>query len=525
MSDTASPPLEDAAELRARLQRAEARLRDTEAELSAARSALRHRDAQLERLRLQLATLRRMQFGRSSEKLAWQIEQLELQLEELETPTSEDVRVERAESRPRRKPARRALPPHLPRETVTHAPQPSCPSCGGELRAAGEDVSEVLEYVPARFKVIRHVRPKCACARCQRIVQAPAPERPVPRGLAGPGLLAQVLVSKYADHLPLYRQSEIYAREGVELERSTLADWVGQASALLAPLGEALGRYVRGGPTLHADDTPVPVLAPGLGRTRTGRLWTYVRDERPAGQVTPPAVWLRYSPDRKGIRPQAHLSGYEGVLHADGYAGFHHLYATGRIKEAACWAHVRRKFYDIAKACPAPVAEEAVERIGVLYQIERALHGESPEVRRQGRQTRAGPVLAQLKDWLQSQAARVSAKSALGQAIGYTLSRWPALSRYAEDGRIEIDNNAAERALRTVALGRKNYLFAGSDAGGERAALIYSLIGTAKLNGLDPQAYLAHVIGCINAHPINRLEALLPWNVAPLLAARSAEAA
>jgi transposase len=321
-----------------------------------------------------------------------------------------------------------------------------------------------------------------------------------------------VLVSKYCDHLPLYRQSEIYAREGVELERSTLADWVGGTSALLAPLVEELRRHVTSANKLHADDTPVPVLASGNGKTKTGRLWTYVRDDRPAGDATPAAVWFAYSPDRKGEHPRAHLGNFTGTLQADGYAGFDAVYETGRIQEAACWAHVRRKFYDLQVAHKSPVAAEAIERIAALYAVEKEIRGYPADERRDVRDARARPLLDSLKQWLEETLGKLSRKSDTALAVRYALSRWDALLRYVDDGRIEIDNNAAERALRTVALGRKNYLFAGSDAGGERAAEIYSLIGTAKLNGLDPAAYLRSVLSRIADHPINRIEELLPWN-------------
>jgi hypothetical protein len=303
-------------------------------------------------------------------------------------------------------------------------------------------------------------------------------------------------------------------RETVALERSTLADWVGGAAALLEPLVQALGRHVLAGGYLHGDDTPVPVLEPGRGKTRTARLWSYVRDERPWAGSGATAVLFRYSPDRKGEHPRAHLKSFAGVLHADGYAGFEGLYAAGGIREAACWAHVRRKFYDLHAATRSQVAAEALERIGMLYQIEASIRGQPAQARRAARQARAGPLLVELKAWMQQQLARVSAKSALALALRYALARWQALVAYCEDGRIEIDNNAAERALRAVALGRKNYLFAGSDAGGERAAGIYSLIGTAKLNGLDPEAYLREVLGRIADHPVNRIEELLPWRLA-----------
>jgi hypothetical protein len=347
------------------------------------------------------------------------------------------------------------------------------------------------------------------------IVQAEAPSRPIARGLAGPGLLAHVLVSKYADHQPLYRQAEIYAREGVELERSTLADWVGATSELLAPLHDALRQYVMSADKLHADDTPVPVLAPGTGKTKLGRLWTYVRDDRPAGDLTAPAVWFAYSPDRRGEHPHRHLARFRGTLQADGYAGFNRLYDGGRIREAACWAHVRRKLFDLHQAHASPIATEAVERIGQLYRIESEIRGRPPDERQQVRHERARPLLIALHEWFKTTLTRISRKSELAAAIGYALARWPALVRYCDDGHIEIDNNSAERALRAVALGRKNYLFAGSDAGGERAAAIYSLLGSAKLNGIDPEAYLTSVLRRIADHPINRIAELLPWNLFP----------
>jgi transposase len=492
-------------------------LAESRQQLAAAQAELRHHRQHIEALKLQLATLRRQRFGRSSEQLDAEIQQLELELEVLER---KEVAVDAGTAPPpgaaRRAPVRRPLPEHLPREEIRHEPEPCCPDCGGALEQLGQDVAEVLEYVPARFKVIRHVRPKLACDACQRIVQAPAPSRPIERGLPGPGLLAHVLVSKYADHLPLYRQSEIYAREGVNLERSTLAGWVAGASALLDPLVAAVARHVTSGAKLHADDTPVPVLAPGRGKTKTGRFWTYVRDDRPAGCTQPPAVWFCYSPDRKGIHPARHLDRFSGTLQADGYTGFNSLY--GRVEnpliEAACWAHVRRKFYDLYVANASPLAKEALDCIGALYAIEREIRGQPPDDRARARRARAGPLLQSLHAWLHATYAAASKKSALASAIQYALARWAALTRYVDDGRIEIDNNAAERALRAVALGRKNYLFNGSDAGGDRAAAIYTLLGTAKLNAVDPEAYLRFVLERIAEHPINRVDELLPWNVA-----------
>jgi transposase len=484
------------------------------------------RETEIDHLKLLLAKLQRMQFGRKSEKLTQQIEQLELRLEELQARPAESA----SQASPSAatasslfistaaKPARRPLPHHLLRQTHRHEPkETACPDCGGRLRKLGEDVSEMLEYAPASFYVVRHVRPKLSCTKCDHIVQAAAPTRPIERGLAGPGLLAHVLISKYADHLPLYRQTEIYARQDIELERSTLADWVGGTSQLLEPLIEALRRYVTASSKLHADDTPVPVLAPGNGKTKTGRLWTYVRDDRPAGDERAPAVWFAYSQDRKGEHPGRHLREFRGTLQADAYAGFNQLYEGGRIEQAACWAHVRRKFFDLQQAHASPVAGEALERIAALYGIEKEIRGRPAEERRMVRNTRAKPLLESLRQWFEATLLRLSRKSDTTAAIRYALSRWDALIRYCNDGHIEIDNNAAERALRAVALGRKNYLFAGSDTGGERAAAIYSLIGSAKLNGLDPEAYLREVLSRIADHPITRIKELLPWNIAASL--------
>ncbi len=443
------------------------------------------RESEIEHLKLLIAKLQRMQFGRKSEKLARQIEQLELRLEDLQAKPAESASQVESKSAATAsrllisaaaKPARRPLPEHLPRQTQRHEPKESaCPDCGGELRKLGEDVSEMLEYVPASFLVIRHVRPKLSCTKCDHIVQASAPSRPIERGIAGPGLLAHVLVSKYAE--------------------------------------------------LHADDTPVPVLAPGNGKTKTGRLWTYVRDDRPAGDMAAPAVWFAYSPDRKGEHPERHLREFRGTLQADAYAGFNQLYETGRIQEAACWAHVRRKFYDLQQAHASPVASEALERIAALYAIEKEIRGRPAEERQQIRNARARPLLESLRQWFEATLPKLSRKSDTTAAIRYALSLWDALLRYSNDGHIEIDNNAAERALRAVALGRKNYLFAGSDTGGERAAAIYSLIGSAKLNGLDPEAYLREVLSRIPDHPITRIEELLPWNIAVSLAVASQTAA
>lgn len=385
------------------------------------------------------------------------------------------------------------------------------------MRPLGEDVTEVLDYVPASFRVIRHVRPKFSCRLCESITQAAAPELPIRRGRASAGLLAHVLVAKFADHLPLYRQSEIYERSGVDLERSTLADWVGQCAALFRPLVEALGRHVMAGDRVHADDTPVPVLAPGAGKTKLGRLWAYLRDERPYAGSAAPAVLYRYSPDRRAEHPRAHLAQFKGVLHADGYAGFGGLYDSGHVVEAACWAHARREFYDLHVSGKSPVATEAIARMQVLYQIEDDARERPPDERRRIRQTRAGPLLADFKTWLEATLQRIPRRGDLASAIRYALKRWVALTRYVDDGTIEIDNNPVERAIRPIALGRKNWLFAGSDTGGTRTAAIASLIATARLNGIEPETYLRHVLERIAEYPIKHIDQLLPWNCADLI--------
>ena len=450
-------------ELRSLAASHEDELRSLHAEIESHRQTLceqtqelRSSNEQIEHLKLVIEKLRRRIFGVKSEKIVIQLEQLELHLEELESSQAEmEAAVERVTpaEEPKARSRRKPLPEHLPREVVTHLPHGDCcPDCGGQLRQFGHDVTEQLEYIPESFKVIRHVRPKFACSGCDRVVEAPAPSRPIERGLAGPGLLAHVLVSKFADHLPLYRQSEIYARQGVEIERSTLAGWVGASRELLTPLVNAIQKHVLAGSKLHADDTPMPVLAPGNGKTKTGRLWTYVRDDRAAGEDTAPAVWFAYSEDRKGEHPRQHLKDFKGGLQADAYAGFHHLYGDGAIYEVACWAHARRKFHEIHAIHASPTTTEALERIRDLYAIEDQIRGKPADLRLTIRQTRARPLLDDLRKWMEKSLRSLSTKSETAGAIRYALSRWCALTRYTEDGRLEIDNSAAERALRAVAM-------------------------------------------------------------------------
>lgn len=483
----------------------------------------------------EIARLKRWRFGRSSEKMDDVLLQQQLALGDVSVapvspaPSNDpDFKAEPSKESAARRDRRptRLLPDHLPRETVLHQPATcDCPECGGQMRKLGEDVSEMLDYVPGAFTVIRHVRPKLACGRCSKVVQLPAPSRPIERGMPAPGLLAQVIVSKYADHCPLYRQAAIYQRSGIQLDRATLASWVGAASNLLAPLVDALGRHVRSAEKIHGDDTPVPVLDPGRGKTKTGRLWTYVRDDRPSGSKDPPAVWYQFSPDRKGEHPKRHLKNYKGILQADAYSGYGDVYATGKVLEASCWAHSRRKFYDVLVATKAPLAAEAIRRIGLLYAIEREIRGLKPEERLVARQERSAPILVDLHAWLLATLQTVSAKSSLAGAIKYTVVRWEEMTRFCRDGRIEIDNNTAERSIRAIVIGRRNYLFMGADTGGERAANIYSLMGTCLLNGIEPYAYLRHVLERIADHPINRVEALLPWHVAKQLEAALRQAA
>ena len=522
----------DPAELRAFAEAMRARLAASEQALEAereaheaTRNAVKLTTLQIEKLKVQLARLRRMKFGQSSERLTLQADQLELTLEDLEAEHAhaecvmaghvpDDAPAKAGQRKPRRAP----LPEHLPRDEVMHlAPDTEgCSACGGTMGKLGEDVTEVLEYVPGRFRVVRHVRPKLSCNRCDAISQAPGPALPVPRGRAGPGLLAHVIVSKFADHLPLYRQSQIYAREGVEISRSTMADWLGQASWLLQPLVDRIADHVMASVKVQADDTPVPVLAPGTGKTATGRLWVYLRDNRRWSPLDKPAALFRYSPDRKGERPREHLKTFAGFLQADAYAGFERLYASDRkpapITPVACWAHARRKINDVYKADTHSAAGKGLLMIRELYEIERQIAGEPADIRCRARKA----SLLKAMDffaWADDVLSKASARSPLAEALRYAVKLKPQLLAYTQDGRLEIDNKPAENALRGIAVGRKNWMFAGADCGGERAAAMYSLLETAKLNGVNPQEWLADVLDRIGkGHPINRIDELLPWN-------------
>jgi transposase len=475
-------------------------------------AAVEHRDGEIERLRTIIKQLQRAQFGRRSERL--DPDQLALGLEDVEADigraeTSDPDDVEPTDSRPRRKP----LPDHLPREEVTvGVASKSCPCCGGPLHSIGESVSEMLDWVPAQLRVLRITRPKYACRACKRVVQAPSPERPIAGGLATPALLAQVLVSKYCDHTPLYRQSRIFARHGVDLERSTLAGWVGGACWWLEALHDRLCKNVFASDHLFADDTPVPVLDPGRGRTKKGRLWVYVREQRGWGGPDPPAAVYVFAPDRKAERPAAHLDRFRGVLHVDGYVGFERLTERGGVVLAACWAHTRRKFYDVAEAENTPLAREALRRIASLYKVEAQIRGQSAAHRLAARQLQSKPIVEAVKTWLEAQLPQLPQRGKLAEAVRYALSRWNGLARFLDDGRIELDTNPVERAIRPVALGRKNHLFAGSDGGGARWAIACTLIETCKLNAVEPYAYLRDVLTrMVNGHPVTRLDELLPW--------------
>ena len=530
MAKTADSLPDDVETLKAMVLAARVKARNAEAETHA--MAL-----EVEKMKFEIARLRHEKYGQSAERGAL-LEQLELHLAELEETASEseasaqfaaaaaareNIIVQAFE---RKRPARRPLPEHLPRERVVHLGPTACPCCGDEkLRKIGEDVTETLEVIPRQWKVIQHVREKFSCRSCEKISQTPAPSHPIARGRAGPALLAQLLFSKYGLHLPLNRQSKLYEREGVELDVSTLADWVGACTATLMPLVDAIQAHVFAADRIHADDTPVKVLA--KDKCRTARLWTYVRDDRPFGGADPPAALFFYSRDRSGIHPEQHLRAYAGPMQADAYAGFNRLYERSRkpgpIIEVACWAHARRKFFELARLMKAPIAVEAVARIDALFAIEHESNGTSPEHRLFVRNERSRPLINELESWLHQQGVKLSPKSETARAIAYSLKRWPAFTRFLDDGRLCMSNNAAEREIRAIAIGRHNWTFAGSDEGGRRAAAIYSLINTAKLNDVDPQAWLAHVLGSIADHPARQIAELLPWNWKP--APRAAAAA
>ena len=480
-------------------------------------SELKSRDLLIEKLKHQLAGQRRHRFGARSESL----DQLELTLEEEEIALAAEAPVRQdtaAAPDKKRQPKRRPLPDHLPRNETVLSAGDACADCGGRLKRLGEDVTEELEYVPGRFVVNRIVRPRMACTCCEQITQAALPSRPIERGRPGPGLLAHVLVSKYGDHSPLYRQSQIFKREGIDLDRSTLADWVGKSTALLEPLADAIARHVLKGQALFADDTPVKLLAPGSGKTKTARLWAYVRDERPWVGEAHPASWYQFSPDRKGIRPREHLANYTGFMHADGYAGFNDLYRTGKVTEVACMAHIRRKFVDVHKSQGSAIAEEAIKRIAKLYGVEKEVRGQPPDERVKIRQRKSKPIFDDLEAWLHAQLTRISGKSPLAGAIRYALTQMKKLRPWLDHGFLELDNNTAERSMRPIALGRKNYLFMGSDGGGKAAAIAYTLVETAKLNGVNPQAWLTDVLGRIADHKTTKLDQLMPWSYAQVSA-------
>ncbi|MFW5753104.1 MAG: IS66 family transposase [Planctomycetota bacterium] len=518
--------------LRAALAVAEAKA----AEAARLQAVLSSTEAFIAALKLQIAQLRRELYGQRSERTARLLDQLELQLEEMEAAASEDeIEAQKAAAKTttvqafeRRRPKRKPFPEHLPRERVVVEAPKTCGCCGSDrLAKLGEDVTETLEVIPRQWKVIQTVREKFGCRDCERISQPPAPFHPTPRGWAGPNLLAMILFEKFGTHQPLNRQAERYAREGVDLSLSTLADQVGACAVALAPLHARIEAHVLAAERLHGDDTPVPVVA--KIRTATGRLWTYVRDDRPFGGDAPPAALFRYSRDRRGEHPQRHLADWSGILQADAYAGFNGLYdperRPGPVTDALCWSHSRRKFFELAdlaanrrkKNPPAisPIALEAVLRIDAIFDIERRINGASPDDRLRVRTAEVEPLVDELESWLRAERAKLSRHAGVAKAIDYMLTRWPRFTRFLTDGRICLSNNAAERALRGVALGRKSWLFCGSDRGGDRAAFMYTLIQTAKLNDVDPQAWLADILGRIADIPIGRLDELLPWNWQP----------
>lgn len=528
--------------LKAALMAERGRRITAEADAAAAKAKVSSAEALIAHMKLQIAKLRREFYGTRSERTARLIDQMELQLEELETSASEDdLAAEQAAERAgttrvssftRKRPARKPFPEHLPRERVIVPGPTACACCGSSrLSKLGEDVTETLEVVPRQWKVIQHVRAKFTCRDCEGISQAPAPFHVIPRGWAGPSLLAMIVFEKFGQHQPLNRQAERYAREGVPLSLSTLADQVGACVRVLAPIFERIQAQVFSAARVHGDDTTVPVLA--RGKTDTARLWTYVRDDRPFGGKDPPAAVFYYSRDRAGEHPERHLAGYSGILQADAYSGYGKLYepdrSPGPIWEAACWSHARRKFFVLAdieasarrrasNRTPSPVsplALEAVRKIDALFDIERAINGLAAPARKIARQEQSATAVADLEAWMRAERANLSRHNEVAKAMDYILKRWAAFTRFLEDGRICITNNAAERALRGIALGRKSWLFAGSDRGGQRAAALYSLIVTCKLNDIDPQAWLADVLARIADFPVQKLDALLPWNWKP----------
>ena len=472
-----------------------------------------------ERLRQIIKELQRHRFGRRAEALPE--DQMLLGLEDVEQTAASDeatadqaAPAERTARAHKRRINRGSLPAHLPRiEVIADIDDKTCPCCKGELHRIGEDKSERLDLVPAQFRVLVTRRPKYACRSCEDgVIQAPAPARLIEGGLPTEATIAQVLVSKYADHLPLYRQAQIYARQGIDLDRSTLADWVGHAAWHLRPLHERLLVKLRQRSKLFADETTVPVLDPGRGRTKTGQLWTYAADDRPWRGADPPGVAYVYAPDRRAERPIAHLDGFKGILQVDGYAGYPKLAERGDVELAFCWAHMRRKFYELANPGPAPIASEALKRIAEFYAIEKDIRGRSAEERRIIRQQKSRPLAEAFEPWLRAKLTLISQKGKLAEAIRYALSRWQGLTRFIDDGRIELDNNTVERTIRPIALNRKNALFAGSDGGAGHWATIASLIETCKLNDIDPLAYLNDVLARIaNGHPNSEIEQLLPW--------------
>jgi transposase len=530
-ADLASAHAMIIAERAARLA-AETKLADARAEAANAQADLTSTEALIAHLKLAIEKLRRQLYGRRSERQARLLDQMELELEELEAAASEDERAaqqastEAVRSVERKRPSRRPFPAHLPRERVVIAAPERCPCCGSaKLSKLGEDITETLEMIPRRWKVIQTVRERFSCRDCETITQPPAPFHVTPRGFAGPHLLATILFEKFGQHQPLNRQSERYAREGIDLSVSTLADQVGACTMILQPLYRLIEAHVLAAERLHGDDTPVPILA--KGRTVTGRIWTYVRDDRPFGSRAPPAALYYASRDRTGGHPERHLSGFSGILQADAYSGYNGLYdpsrPPGAIMPAFCWAHARRRFFELADiaahvrrgknaAVISPIALDAVKRIDALFEIERGINGCSATERLRVRQEQSAPLATDLESWLRDQRSRLSRSAAVAEPIDYLLKRWPSFTRFLDDGRICLSNNAAERALRGFALGRKSWLFAGSDRGADRAAIVATLIMTAKLNDIDPLAWLADVLARINGHPARTLEQLLPWN-------------